>query len=147
MDQFGWTEEQCKMSYDPKAEQERNKQLEQSTGNNMQTVVMQYNANKPFDTVYEPNFQPTDFPRFSGCMKQNGKYVAYTQQGTILKDVSQADCQRVVEQGDRPFDYFKQPQQVQNNAQLPNTPSYTQPSEPDIQQAEKLEQAQIEGLI
>lgn len=85
MDQFGWTAEQCKMSYDPKAEQDRNKQLEQSTGNNMQTVVMQYNANKPFDTVYEPNFQPTDFPRFSGCMKQNGKYVAYTQQGTIFK--------------------------------------------------------------
>ena len=147
MDQFGWTEEQCKMSYDPKTEQERNKQLEQSTGNNMQTVVMQYNANKPFDTVYEPSLQPTDFPRFSGCMKQNGKYIAYTQQGTILKDVSQADCQRVVEQGDRPFDYFKQPQQVQNNAQLSNTPSYTQPSEPDIQQAAKFEQAQIEGLI
>ena len=41
MDQFGWTAEQCKMSYDPKAEQDRNKQLEQSTGNNMQTVVMQ----------------------------------------------------------------------------------------------------------
>ena len=79
-------------------------------------------------------------------MKQNGKYVAYTQQGTILKDVSQADCQRVVEQGDRPFDYFKQPQQVQN-AQLPNTPSYTQPSQPDIQQAAKFEQAHIEGLI
>ena len=113
----------------------------------MQTVVMQYNANKPFDTVYEPNFQPTDFPRFSGCMKQNGKYVAYTQQGTILKDVSQADCQRVVEHGDRPFDYFKQPQQVQNNASIPNQANNTQSSQFDIQELAKIEQAKIEGLI
>lgn len=111
--QFGWTVQQCIQAYDPKAQQVRNDSLEQSTGNNMEQVVFKYNASKPFDNNYEVNAQPVDFPKFSGCMKKNGRYVAYTQQGTILKDVSASDCQRVIENGDRPFDYFKQSQQPQ----------------------------------
>ena len=110
--QFGWTADQCKQAYDPKTEQARNQHLEQSTGNHIDQVVFKYNASKPFENTYEVNAQPVDFPKFAGCMKKNGRYVAYTQQGTILKDVSASDCQRVIENGDRPFDYFKQPNQV-----------------------------------
>lgn len=113
MEQFKWTEQQCLEAYNPDLVAEKNKQLEQSTGNNMEQIVFKYNASKPFDTEYQVNAQPTDFPKFSGCIKKNGRYVAYTQQGTILKDVSSSDCQRVIENGDRPFDYFKQPQQQQ----------------------------------
>ncbi|EYT12631.1 zonular occludens toxin domain protein [Acinetobacter sp. 1592897] len=40
-------------------------------------------------------------------MKKHGKYVAYTQQGTVLHDVSQSDCRKLIEDGDRPFITFK----------------------------------------
>lgn len=78
--------------------------------------AVSYNPNKPFEDQIQNNltYEVTAKPVFSGCMKKDGRYIAYTQQGTILKDVSQADCQRVVEHGDRPFDYFRQqPNQVQ----------------------------------
>ncbi|PIL69402.1 hypothetical protein B4O95_17695 [Acinetobacter baumannii] len=39
-------------------------------------------------------------PVFSGCIKKNGRYVAYTQQGTILHDVAQSDCKKLIEQND-----------------------------------------------
>ncbi|MFH4316623.1 Zonular occludens toxin, partial [Acinetobacter baumannii] len=52
-------------------------------------------------------YEVTAKPVFSGCMKKNGKYVAYTQQGTILHDVSQSDCRKLMEDGDRPFNYFQ----------------------------------------
>lgn len=107
MDQFKWTKDQCIQAYDPKQEQAKNEQLKQSTGNSMEQVVFEYDVNKPFDAVYEVSARPTDFPKFAGCMKKNGKYVAYTQQGTILNEVSSSDCQRVIENGDRPFDYFR----------------------------------------
>jgi hypothetical protein len=38
-------------------------------------------------------------------MKTGSKYQAYTQQGTKL-DVSQADCERLIQDNDRPFNYF-----------------------------------------
>lgn len=69
-----------------------------------------YDASKPFDDsqirsnlVYEVKQKPV----FSGCMKKGSKYIAYTQQGTILHDVSQSDCSRLIDDSDRPFDYFK----------------------------------------
>lgn len=113
MQQFKWTREQCLTAYDPQAQQIKNDNLEQSTGNSIDQVIFDYNPSKPFDVVYEVKARPTDFPKFSGCMKLNGRYVAYTQQGTILKDVSSGDCQRVIENGDRPFNYFASSQQQQ----------------------------------
>lgn len=104
--QFGWTFDQCKQAYDTETEVKRTEALEQSTGNNMEQVVFTYNANKPFEASYTAMNEPTDFPKFSGCMKKNGKYVAYTQQGTILHDVSSSDCRRVIDDGDRPFNYY-----------------------------------------
>lgn len=112
--------------------------------------AVSYNPNKPFDDEIQNNltYEVTAKPVFSGCMKKDGRYVAYTQQGTILKDVSQADCQRVVEHGDRPFDYFRQqPNQVQNNAQLSNQANNTPTGEYSVLEAAKMEQAKIDGLI
>ncbi|WP_420480993.1 hypothetical protein [Acinetobacter pittii] len=40
------------------------------------------------------------------ALRKNGRYVAYTQQGTILHDVSSSDCKKLIDQGDRPFNYF-----------------------------------------
>lgn len=119
MQQFKWTREQCLTAYDPQAQQIKNDNLEQSTGNSIDQVIFDYNPSKPFDAVYEVKARPTDFPKFSGCMKLNGRYVAYTQQGTILKDVSSGDCQRVIENGDRPFDYFAQSQNQQRERSVP----------------------------
>lgn len=96
--------------------EKRNQQIStmQSRPNDMQSIVFEYNASKPFqDLSHQVTYQPTSQPVFAGCMKKNGRYVAYTQQGTILHDVSQDDCRRVIEDGDRPFNYFQQPQQVQ----------------------------------
>lgn len=112
--QFGWTFDQCKQAYDTETEVKRTEALEQSTGNNMEQVVFTYNANKPFEASYTVMNEPTDFPKFSGCMKKNGKYVAYTQQGTILHDVSTSDCRRVIDDGDRPFNYYAEKKEIKS---------------------------------
>ena len=86
--------------------------------------MVSYNPNKPFDTEEiqrQVRYQITSNPVFSGCMKKNGKYTAYTEQGTILHDVSDADCRRLLENGDRPYNYFKEKNQnqlVKQNAVL-----------------------------
>ncbi|QQC82500.1 hypothetical protein [Acinetobacter bereziniae] len=48
-------------------------------------------------------------------MKNGNKYYAYTQQGTKL-DVSQSDCRNMIENGERPFNYF-----ANNNSNFSNT--------------------------
>ncbi|RZG71553.1 zonular occludens toxin domain-containing protein [Acinetobacter sp. WCHAc060025] len=73
---------------------------------------VEYNPSKPFDQddiqqVVSKSYQVTAKPVFSGCMLKNGRYIAYTQQGTILKDVSQVDCKRLIKDNDRPFNYFQ----------------------------------------
>lgn len=80
-----------------------------------------YDPSKPFDheSIQQAvKYEVSAKPMFSGCMKQNGKYVGYTQQGTILHDVSQSDCAKLMS-GDRPFNYFAKDvpvqQPVQNN--------------------------------
>ena len=75
-------------------------------------------------------------------MKKNGKYVAYTQQGTILNQVSSSDCQKLIEQNERPFDYFAQPQQ-----QIQQQPQQQVQSVPDAEFIAKYQQAKAQGLI
>lgn len=146
VEQFKWTEQQCLEAYDSKAVQARNESLKTSTGNSMEQVVVNYNPNKPFETSYNPNVQAVDFPKFSGCMKKGNRYVAYTQQGTILHEVSDADCRRVIEDGDRPFDYFRQPQQVKNNAGIRTETTYSEPNKLDVLQAANLEEKKKTNL-
>ena len=64
-------------------------------------------------------YEVTAKPVFAGCAKFNGQYIAYTQQGTRLK-VSQADCRRVINDGDRPFNYFAQKQEINPVQQSPD---------------------------
>ncbi|ENX18564.1 hypothetical protein F895_00002 [Acinetobacter sp. CIP 64.2] len=118
--QFGWSPEMCREGLDKEYLESKNKQLEAKTGNSMERIVVDYNPNKPFDPVVTGGYQVTAMPVFAGCMKKNGRYVAYTQQGTILHDVSQADCRKVVEDGDRPFNYFVQQQQQQSMQTVKN---------------------------
>jgi len=71
---------------------------------------VEYDPAKPYQQediqkVVSKTYQVTAKPVFSGCIKKNGKYYAYTQQGTKL-DVSQSDCRNMIENGDRPFNYF-----------------------------------------
>jgi len=70
-------------------------------------ATVSYNPSKPFDPLQqELKYEVTAKPVFSGCLKKNGRYVAYTQQGTILHDVSSSDCKKLIDQNDRPFNYF-----------------------------------------
>lgn len=108
-----------------------------------------YNPDKPFensDIQKKISYEVTAKPVFSGCMKtRSGKYQAYTQQGTRL-DVSQQDCERLMTDNDRPFNYF-----VQVNNDRTSTESFrndsTQSKQPNIEQQAKLEQAKQQGLI
>ena len=69
-------------------------------------------------------YEITSKPVFSGCAKFNGKYYGYTEQGTKLP-VSKSDCVRLIEHGDRPYNYFKTEQSYQQVKQ--DSPSPEQP--------------------
>lgn len=81
-----------------------------------------YDPSKPFesaDKIQETvTYQVTAKPVLSGCMTdRHGKLVGYTQQGTIVHDLNQSDCKRIIK-GDRPFNYFAQ-QSVSQAVQQP----------------------------
>ncbi|WP_335960909.1 zonular occludens toxin domain-containing protein [Acinetobacter bereziniae] len=78
-----------------------------------------YTPDSPYGTRADIQYTATAKPVFAGCIKFNGKYQAYSQQGTKL-NVSQADCKRLIEDGDRPFNYFAQQNQGNYNAQSNN---------------------------
>lgn len=92
--------EQCQ-----RFQREKNEQLQSSV-----RQAIGYNPNDPYkDLSASFNYQASTQPVFSGCVKYKGKYYAYTQQGTKLS-VPDADCRRLIEDGDRPFNYFASPQ-------------------------------------
>ncbi|MEB3767719.1 zonular occludens toxin domain-containing protein [Acinetobacter sp. MD2] len=75
---------------------------------NAQVNSVSYNPSKPFDDSNIANtiqYTVVNKPVFAGCVKYNGQYTAYTEQGTKLK-VSQNDCKKIMA-GDRPYDYFR----------------------------------------
>ena len=143
IDQLNLTEEQCREMYDPQIMQARHEQLEQDTRNNMDDVVVDYSPSDPFKPI-NVQYEVTAKPVFSGCTKFNGKYYAYTQQGTRL-DVDPSVCQRVIDDGDRPFNYFKQEQQVQ--AQAPQQQAFQQTQQLSSEELAKFQQAKELGLI
>lgn len=141
------TFEQCQVTYDQNFANQRNMELMQSTGNTMQAVVFNFDPAKPYDTTYQANYNPQDFPRFTNAVVYNGKCHAYSQQGTLMNDVSDHDCRRLAS-GDRPFDYFRQKQQNNINAGLPSQNSTNNNS--PVMTAEdiaKYHQAKEMGLI
>lgn len=88
-----------------------------STGQVVQTVS--YNPNKPYEFDYQPQVQPTDFPRMSGVIKlSSGKLVAIDQQGNYMQNISQDDCKKWLS-GYRPFNYFADSQNQQRERSAP----------------------------
>lgn len=145
------TPEQCADLKNPEV---RNQQLQKQNDVRMETIAIKYNPNRPYEVdTSKIEYQVTSKPVFAGCMKRKGKYVAYTEQGTILHDVSQSDCAKLIEDNDRPYNYFKQqsqgfsqPQQAQQLPQQPQQADY--PSR--YKEAEiiaKYEAAKAQGLI
>lgn len=84
-----------------------------------ENATVSYDPEQPYLTQSNLTYNVTSKPLFSGCAKFNGKYYAYTQQGTRL-DVSSEDCKRLIDDGDRPFNYFATQQPV---TKTPNTPT------------------------
>jgi hypothetical protein len=76
-----------------------------ATGDSRQTTVHIIQITFDSDIQKHVSYEVTAKPVFSGCTKFGSKYQAYTQQGTKL-DVSQADCERLIKENDRPFNYF-----------------------------------------
>ena len=119
MKQLNWTQEQCRDTYDKEFAAKRRSDLQQTTRNDMDSVVIDYSPSKPFKEV-QVSYQATAKPVFSGCMTdRKGNIVAYTQQGTIIHDIDKKDCQRVMN-GDRPFNYFAVSNQSINHSDQAN---------------------------
>lgn len=57
-------------------------------------------------TKIEIDPQNTDFPRLSGCVKYNSKYVGIDQQGNRMPNIREEACRRWIENAERPFNYF-----------------------------------------
>lgn len=109
-----------------------------------------YNPNRPYDDdsiVSSLTYEVTEKPVFSGCVKKNGRYIAYTQQGTILNEVSQSDCKKLIENGDRPFNYFKQQQQQTMIAQDNQKTIESDNEELTPEMIAKYNEAKRQGLI
>ena len=103
-----------------------------STGENGHATVA-YNPSQPFDDQIQKSvsYEVTAKPIFSGCMKTGSKYQAYTQQGTKL-EVSQADCQRLIENNDRPFNYFANNRSDMSSTEMQRSEISTQTIQPKI---------------
>lgn len=95
--------------------------------NGLVTQTVSYNSNKPYEFEYQPQVQPTDFPRMSGVMKlSSGKLIAVDQQGNYMQNISQEDCRKWLS-GYRPFNYFAQ--QKQSTEGVSTTDSVNQTSQ------------------
>lgn len=101
---MGLTYEQYLDLQNPQVQDQKNLALNQ---NSIDQIANQYKPNNPFDYSYMTPAPVTAHRVFSGCM--NG--VAYDTQGTILHDAPKDLCKRVMA-GDRPFNPYKQPEQV-----------------------------------
>lgn len=132
MSSYGWTDGMCREALDPDYLKANNERAAQISGNTMSMDSIEYDPVKPYATKYVGSYQVTSKPVFSGCMKQGNKYYAYSQQGTKL-DVSSSDCQKLIDQGDRPFNYFKG-----NNNELVNKDNLAQIDQQNSQQAPKM---------
>lgn len=114
---------------------EKSKQNSNIPDNRIQQVS--YDPNKPFDQhkIQETiQYEVTAKPVFSGCMKQGSKYIAYTQQGTKL-NVTSEECRNLIENGDRPFNYFVQKEQ--NHDQILNQANTSQSDQSYVQKIQE----------
>lgn len=84
------------------------------TKNNLSVASVTYDPNKPYDLENiekSITYEVTSKPKFAGCSYMNGKYRAYSEQGTYL-NVSASDCKHLLDDpANRPYDYFRNTQQ------------------------------------
>lgn len=140
---MGLTVEQYRDLQNPSV---RDSELLATNHNDLESIAVQYSPSKPYQT-YDLTYEITAKPVFSGCVKFDGRYIAYTQQGTKL-EVSASDCRRLIEDGDRPFNYFKTEQQLQVNQQLaPQQLAVQQTQQLSSEDLAKFQQAKESGLI
>lgn len=113
-------------------------------------VTISYNPNNPFDENLQKQivYEVVNKPVFSGCMKYGNDYTAYTQQGTKLK-VSKQDCVRLIEENDRPFDYFTEKSNQQNFDLIDEQSKAQEQKEQkqDIEFLSKLHQAKDDRIL
>ncbi|MBK5648221.1 zonular occludens toxin domain-containing protein [Acinetobacter proteolyticus] len=111
--------------------------------------VVHYDVNNPYSSSDEIQknltYQVSAKPVFSGCVYANGRYTAYTQQGTKIHSMSQADCERLIVDADRPFNYFAQQKEQQQPQQQQNVQQ--QVKAPTAEELAKYEEAKRLGLI
>lgn len=113
-------------------------------------VQKQYDASNPFDYSYMQPSPVTANRVFSGCLNN----IAYDQQGSVIHDAPKDLCTRLIKQGDRPFNPYKQvnnyePTMVtQNNNPQVGQPALKQnyPTLSDEEMA-KFQLAKEKGLI
>lgn len=113
--------------------------------------IVSYDPTTPYDLdqiQQSVTYQVTAKPVFSGCTKMNGKYTAYTQQGTRIENVSSKDCMRLIEDADRPFNYFAQDKTQQDNYQR-DEQRYQSQRENNLSSDDlaKFQEAKKQGLI
>lgn len=87
------------------------KNAEYAAINPEQNIPINYNPARPYDVSYTSNYIATSQPVFSGCVKYNKKYYGYTEQGTLIHDIDPNTCKRLIEDNDRPYNYFKKQDQ------------------------------------
>lgn len=110
----------------------------------VQANQVSYNPDKPFDDENirsNIHYDVVNKPRFAGCIKYNGRYFAYTEQGTRLK-VSQSDCQKVMS-GDRPYDYFTARQNASVSSSVPASAFSNSSSDSQVQTETKQKNSQV----
>ncbi|RZH11709.1 zonular occludens toxin domain-containing protein [Acinetobacter pittii] len=119
----GLTPEQYADLMHPEKRNEQLQQQQQQGAQEYQQRVQAYNVsydiNNPYDVQSDQPYMATSQPTFSGCIKYKGKYYAFTNQGTRIKGINPEVCKRVIDDGDRPYDYFQKPQQHQYVQQQP----------------------------
>ncbi|HGW3560906.1 TPA: zonular occludens toxin domain-containing protein [Acinetobacter baumannii] len=148
--QLGWSADMCREGLDPEYKAKRDQENLMKTQNDMQSISVKYNPNKPYDVdASQISYEITSKPVFSGCMKKGSRYIAYTEQGTILHDVSQSDCRKLIENNDRPYNYFKQQAQGFGNQshQVQQFTNQPQTQEYDAEFIAKYQAAKAQGLI
>ncbi|EXB45052.1 zonular occludens toxin family protein [Acinetobacter baumannii 146457] len=121
-EQFKWSAEMCKDAIDKKAYEQRTGELAARTGNDMNTIVANYNPNRPYDVKLpeEMPIQINDYPRMSGVITvRGGKLMAVNQYGDYMPEVSQEDCRRYLN-GYRPFDYSGAKKSIGMSSQASN---------------------------
>lgn len=107
--------EECRSLYDQDyINAKHNTEVQQK---NREQSIVHYDPAKPYDfDNSQLDYKASNKPVFSGCIKYGkNKYKAYTQQGTLL-NVDSSVCKKLIEDGERPFDYFGDRQKQNNNA-------------------------------